>query len=507
MMIRRASGILLHITSLPSPFGIGDLGPSAYGFADFLEKTGQSYWQVLPLNPTDQACGNSPYSSPSAFAGNPLLISPELLLESGFLKKSNLEPIPSFPAGRCDYASVVPYKSELLRIAYQSFKTSRKEQDAFERFCQENENWLDEVALFLAIKNHFKGKARILWEENLRDRNLEHIERIKKNLGDEIGEVKFYQYLFFKQWHSLKSYCNLKGIQLIGDIPIYVNDDSADVWAHPEIFNLNRDKKPLGVAGVPPDYFSKTGQLWGNPTFRWEILRKTGYRWWLKRLAHNLRLFDFLRLDHFRGFVAYWEVSAEETTAIHGQWIEAPAVDFFTAFLKTYPAHSFIAEDLGIITPDVKEVMDRFGFPGMRVLQFGFGEDRPDHPYLPHNFIPNTMVYTGTHDNNTTRGWFENETGPEEKKRIFRYLGKEATAEHLPVELIRLAMMSVANTVITPLQDVLGLGEEARINRPSTPSGNWEWRLLPGQLNSSHAEMLLELTETYGRKAADKLSR
>lgn len=506
-MIQRASGILLHITSLPSPFGIGDLGPSAYGFADFLAETGQRCWQVLPLNPTDQACGNSPYSSPSAFAGNPLLISPELLLNAGFLKKNDLNSLPPFPAGRCDYASVIPYKSELLRAAYHAFQTGGKERDAFERFCQENENWLDAVALFLAIKNHFKGKARVLWEENFRDRNPEQIKRIKKNLGDEIGEVKFYQYLFFKQWLSLKTYCHQKGIQLIGDIPIYVNDDSADVWAHPEIFHLNPEKAPLGVAGVPPDYFSKTGQLWGNPTFRWEILRETGYRWWFERMAHNLRLFDFLRLDHFRGFVAFWEVPAGETTAIHGQWVEAPAVDFFSALLKTFPAHSLIAEDLGTITPDVKEVMDRFGFPGMRVLQFAFGEDRADHPYLPHNFNPNTLVYTGTHDNNTTRGWFENETSSEEKKRIFRYLGRKTSAEQLPAEFIRLAMMSVANTAITPLQDVLCLGEEARINRPSTPSGNWEWRLLPDQLNSYHSEMLLELTETYGRGAAGNPSR
>ncbi len=498
-MTHRASGILLHITSLPSPFGIGDLGPEAYRFADFLAKTGQSYWQVLPLNPTDPICGNSPYSSPSAFAGNLLLIGPEPLLEAGFLKKGDFEEHLLFPKGHCDYTSVIPYKSHLLHRAYERFQANRRERDAFETFCKKNESWLEDFVFFTVIKKHLNGKAWVEWEQDLRDRKPESLKGIYNDLRDEIEKEKFYQYLFFTQWSSLKGYCYQKGIRFIGDIPIYVNHDSADVWAHPDIFNLNKEGKPAGVAGVPPDYFSKTGQLWGNPTFCWEILRKTDYRWWMNRVAHNLQLFDILRLDHFRGFVAFWEVPATETTAINGKWVEAPANDFFTALLKRFPSKAFIAEDLGIITPDVKEVMDRFGFPGMRVLQFAFGEDQPEHPYLPHNFVPNTVVYTGTHDNNTVRGWFENETTVQDKKRIFQYLGKEMSSEQVPIELIRLAMMSVANTVITPVQDLLGLGEEARMNRPSTPSGNWEWRLLPDQLTLSHAEMLLEMTKTYGR--------
>jgi 4-alpha-glucanotransferase len=498
-MGNRASGILLHITSLPSPFGIGDLGPQAYRFADFLNKSKQSYWQVLPVNPTDQVCGNSPYSSPSAFAGNPLFISPELLAQSGLLRKGEIEESPPFPSGRCDYASVIPYKSGMLRRAYDAFKSDKKEKDAFETFCIENKGWLEDVALFFVIKKHLQGKAWREWEKDLRDRNPGPLEGVKKNLRDEIEQEKFFQYLFFKQWFSLKNYCYQKGIELIGDVPIYVNHDSADVWAHPEIFNLDKEGEPVGVAGVPPDYFSKTGQLWGNPTFRWDYLQKTGYQWWFDRISHNLRLFDILRLDHFRGFVAFWEVPAMETTAIHGKWVEAPATDFFTALLKKFPAHAFIAEDLGIITPDVKEVMERFGFPGMRVLQFAFGEDQPNHPYLPHNFIPNTMVYTGTHDNNTVRGWFENETTSQDQKRIFRYLGKKIPSKQLPAELIRLAMMSVAKTVVIPAQDILGLDEEARMNRPSTLSGNWEWRLLPDQLTSLHAERLLELTTIYRR--------
>lgn len=499
MTTQRASGILLHITSLPSSFGIGDLGSGAYRFADFLSQTKQTYWQVLPLNPTDPICGNSPYSSPSAFAGNPLFISPELLIESDFLKKGDLEDTPLFPEGRCDYASVIPYKSGLLRRAYDAFRAGGKERGSFEIFCKENEGWLEDFVLFVAIKKHLKGKPWIEWEKDLRDRNPESLATIKDHLWDEIEQERFYQYLLFKQWHSLKTYCNQKGIRFVGDVPIYVNHDSADVWAHPEIFNLNKEGQPIGVAGVPPDYFSKTGQLWGNPTFRWDRLQTTGYRWWFDRISHNLGLFDILRLDHFRGFVGFYEVPAGETTAIHGRWVEAPANDFFTTLLKRFSVSSFIAEDLGIITPDVKEVMHRFGFPGMRILQFAFSEDSPSHPYLPHNYIPHTIVYTGTHDNNTLRGWFEKEASLEEKKRVFRYLGREVPPEQLPIELIRLGMMSVAHTVIVPLQDVLGLGEEARMNRPATLSGNWEWRVLPEQLTPSHTEIILQMTETYGR--------
>jgi len=499
-MHHRGSGILLHITSLPSPYGIGDLGPSAYQFADFLAQTKQRYWQILPLNPTDQAYGNSPYSSPSAFAGNPLLISPELLVRSGFLKKEEIENPPLFPMERCDFTSVIPYKSGLLGLAYQAFKTMGGERERYEIFCRENEEWLEDFALFAVIKKQFNGTARTEWEKGLRDREINPLEKIK-NVQDEVEREKFFQYLFFTQWFSLKDYCNKKGIEWIGDTPIYVSDDSADVWAHPDIFRLDEEKRPLFVAGVPPDYFSKTGQLWGNPTFRWDRLQETGYSWWFRRINHNLHLFDILRIDHFRGFVAYWEIPSGEKTAMNGRWMEVPVFEFFTALLQKYPVRSFIAEDLGFITPDVKEVINRFGFPGMRVLQFAFGADQPDHPYLPHNFIPNTIVYTGTHDNNTTRGWFENETTLQERERIFRYLGKEVSSRQLPVELIRLAMMSIANTVVIPLQDVLSLGEEARMNRPSTSLGNWEWRLQPNQLTSSHAETLLELTTTYGRCA------
>jgi 4-alpha-glucanotransferase len=499
IMNKRGSGILLHITSLPSPFGIGDLGPWAYRFADFLSQTKQIYWQILPLTPTDQISGNSPYNSISAFAGNPFLISPELLIESGFLTQQDIDSIPSFPNERCDYSSVIPYKVQLFHHAYERFKTNKLERNTYEEFCAQNGEWLEDFALFVVMKNHFQGKVWSKWEKGLRDRNPKDLKKIRNNFYDELEREKFLQYLFFKQWFSLKRYCNEKGIKFIGDIPIYVNYDSVDVWTNTDIFKLDEEKKPLFSAGVPPDYFSETGQLWGNPIYRWDVLQRTGFKWWFQRISHNFQLFDVVRIDHFRGFVACWEVPSNEKTAINGHWVEVPAAEFFTALLEKFPTISLIAEDLGFITPDVKEIMNHFGFPGMRILLFAFGEDLPTHPYLPHNYIPNCIVYTGTHDNNTVKGWFENETTPQDRQRLFRYLGSKVSVGQLPKKLIRLAMMSVANTVIIPMQDILCLGEEARMNRPSITQGNWEWRLLPDQLISPHAEMLLELTYTYGR--------
>lgn len=498
-MNERGSGVLLHLTSLSSPFGIGDFGPGAYRFADFLAQGKQSYWQVLPLNPTELISGNSPYSSISAFAGNPLLISPEILVESGFLKKEDLQETPSFPQHRCDYASVIPFKNRLWRQAYERFKNNPKGKKSYEEFCSQHGHWLDDFALFVVIKNHSQGKAWGEWEKGLRDRDPKDLEKIRREFHDELEREKFLQYLFFQQCLGLKDYCLQKGIQLIGDMPIYVNYDSVDVWTHPELFKLDEGKKPLFVAGVPPDYFSKTGQRWGNPIYRWDVLQGTGFQWWLQRVAHNLRIFDVMRIDHFRGFIAFWEVPVTEKTAIQGKWVKAPAEAFFTTLLEKFPVTVFIAEDLGLITQDVKEIINRFGFPGMRVLLFAFDEDLPTHPYLPHNYISNTIAYTGTHDNNTTRGWFENEATPQDRQRLFRYLGREVAAELLPKELLRLLMMSVAKTVIVPVQDILGLGREARMNIPSTTTGNWEWRLLPDQLTPAHAEMLGEMTSTYGR--------
>ena len=498
-MKNRGSGVLLHITSLPSPFGIGDLGPEAYRFADSLSEARQKYWQVLPLNPTDPGSGNSPYSSPSAFAGNTLLISPELLVESGLLTEGDLAPVPFFPQGRCDYPSVTSYKARLFQQAYQRFRTRATEKASFEEFCAKQSVWLDDFALFTVIKNLHGGKVWADWEEGLRDRMPEELKRQAHLLSSAIEEQKFLQFLFFEQWFALKGYCRQKGISLIGDIPIYVNYDSADVWTHSDLFKLDGERRLSCVAGVPPDYFSKTGQLWGNPIYRWDFLEETGYQWWLERMGHNLELFDLLRMDHFRGFVAYWEVPKEESTAINGKWVEAPAHRFFTTLLRRCPEGCLIAEDLGLISQDVIEVMNRFGFPGMRVLQFAFDGDLANHPYLPHNFVPNCIAYTGTHDNNTLLGWFENEANPEEKLRLFRYLGRNLPNQELPRELIRLLMMSAADTVIIPMQDLLGLGQEARMNRPSSASGNWEWRLQPDQFTLSKQEMLLEFTSLYRR--------
>ncbi|MFH1025056.1 MAG: 4-alpha-glucanotransferase [Nitrospirota bacterium] len=498
-MNKRGSGILLHITSLPSPFGIGDLGPWAYRFADFLSQTKQRYWQILPLTPTDLISGNSPYNSISASAGNTLLISPDMMVASGFLTKEDIAAPPGFPDGRCDYAAVIPYKMRLFHLAYERFKMNKHERNPYEEFCSLQKEWLEDFALFVVIKNHCNRQAWSEWTKGLRDRSPEDLAKIKNDCYDEIEREKFLQYLFFKQWFSLKQYCNERGIKFIGDIPIYVNFDSADVWTHTKIFKLDKVKKPLSVAGVPPDYFSNTGQLWGNPIYRWDVLKATGFKWWFQRIAHNLQIVDVLRIDHFRGFVAFWEVPSTEKTAVNGTWVKAPAVDFFTTLLKKFPVDSFIAEDLGVITSDVREIMNRFGFQGMRILLFAFGEDLPTHPYLPHNYVLNCIVYTGTHDNNTARGWFDNETSPQDRQRLFRYLGNEVSGEQVPKKLIRLAMMSVANTVITPMQDILSLGEEARMNRPSVTDGNWEWRLLSDQLSPASVSWLREITEMYAR--------
>ena len=496
-MKKRGSGILLHITSLPSPYGIGDMGPCAYKFADFLSHTKQHFWQILPLNPTETVYGNSPYHSISAFANNLLLISPELMVNDGFLSKADLEPMPNFPQNRIDYHEVIAYKERLFHIAYERFKKRGKSE--CEQFYSEQDYWLEDFALFIALKTHFKRKVWSSWPQEIKDRQTEALRTLRKKLHERIQMEKFLQYVFLTQWVSLREYCNQRDIQIFGDMPIYVDYDSVDVWTDPELFKLNEEKQPSFVAGVPPDYFSETGQLWGNPVYRWDVLRERRYAWWMERIKYNLKLLNMVRIDHFRGLVAYWEVPAGEKNAINGKWVETPAEDFFTALLEQFPDSPIIAEDLGIITPDVIEIMERFGFPGMRVLLFAFGDDLATNPYLPHNHVKNCVLYTGTHDNNTVRGWFKNEATPEVKKNIFRYLGRKVPAQEIHWELIRLAMMSVADMVILPMQDILGLDEKARMNRPSTLEGNWEWKLLPEQLTPSLTKRLREMTEIYGR--------
>jgi 4-alpha-glucanotransferase len=497
-MVDRGSGVLLHITSLPSPFGIGDLGPSAYAFADWLAESKQRYWQILPLTPTGLAYGNSPYHSTSAFAGNALLLSPEILLQEGFLAEKELEALPLFPEEAVDFKAVVDYKDRLFKTAYGRFKDS-EEPAAYRAFCAQNAFWLDDFALFAAIKSRYPDQTWNEWPEALRERDRDALIQSRSAYQDRIEKERFLQYLFFKQWSSLKAYCNQKGISIIGDMPIYVVYDSADLWAHAELFHLDQKKRPITVAGVPPDYFSETGQLWGNPVYRWDALKETDYQWWIQRLGFNLEQFDWVRVDHFRGFLAYWEVPARDEVATHGRWVKAPALAFFNRLRDSFPNLPIIAEDLGTITPDVWDLMDHFGFPGMKVLLFAFGRDLPTNLYAPHNHVKNCVVYTGTHDNNTARGWFEREAALEDRQRLSRYVGRELTAETVPWELIRLAMMSVADRVILPMQDILGLGENARMNRPAGKQGNWRWRVLSSQMTPELSRKLSEMTEIFGR--------
>ena len=507
-MNKRGSGILLHLTSLPSSFGIGDLGPPAYRFADFLSETGQSFWQILPLNPTSLVYGNSPYSTPSTFAGNSLLISPESLMKEGFLSKGDIDRNPSFPKARVDYHRVTTCKKALFRLAYRNFQAGEKD-SAFDSFCRKNAGWLGDYTLFRAIQDLFGGKVWSEWPVEIRNRKAGVIQRMEDRLRKRVDEEKFFQYLFFQQWSSLKRYCNERGIQIIGDLPFYVNYDSADVWANPEIFSLKSNKRPSVVAGIPPDYFSSSGQLWGNPIYRWDFLKESRYRWWKERVAHNLRLLDWVRLDHFKGFVDYYEVSARRKTAVKGRWVKGPREDLFHSLLTQFPDLPFIAEDLGVITPEVHALRDRFGFPGMRVLQFAFGNDPLSEEYKPHSYIQNCVAYTGTHDNDTLTGWLYGRKDYStrkpreiqlERRNAFRYVGiQDRKRKGIHWDFIRLLMMSVANLVIFPMQDLLGLGEGARMNRPATSKGNWGWRLLSEQLTPEVKRSLFEMTKNYGR--------
>jgi len=497
-MKKRSSGILLHITSLPSPYGIGDMGPCAYKFADFLADTCQGIWQILPLNPTHTYSGNSPYKSSSSIAGNTILISPELMEQEGFIDQKDLYTLPSFLEDKIDYQQVTAYKKELFNKAFENFQHKKDKYD-FEQFCLKQKDWLNDFALFTSLVEYFNDSLWQKWPKEIRDRETVALQTFSEELKKNIEKEKFLQFIFFKQWVSLKDYCNKKNIQIFGDMPIYINYQSADVWANTEIFKLNQDKHPIFIAGVPPDYFSKTGQLWGDPVYDWEVLKQKKYGWWIERIKNCLNIFDMVRIDHFRGFAGYWEVPYGENTAINGHWEKGPGKDFFNVMLKRFPNLPVIAEDLGLITPDVEELIHHFEFPGMKVLIFAFDETLSRNPYVPHNHIKNCVIYTGTHDNNTIKGWFENEAYYNDKKRFFKYIGREITAKEAPLSMVRLAMMSVADIAIIPLQDILSLGEEARMNTPGTTNGNWIWRVKQDQISSHAKELLKDITILYGR--------
>jgi 4-alpha-glucanotransferase len=497
-MRKRASGLLLHITSLPSPYGIGALGAEAYRFADFLAESGQSIWQVLPLNPTDPVAFNSPYGSDSSLAGNPLMISPDVLVEQGYLRREDLGPVPEFPVGRVDYGAAIEYKNRILDRAYDNFRRAGDRRE-FEAFSRINSHWLEDYALFVALKAEAGGAPWNEWSQEIRDRHDDALGRVHARLAGAKDKHKFIQFLFFKQWHALKGYCNDRGIEIFGDVPIYVSYDSVDVWTTPQIFKLKKDRTPAFVSGVPPDYFSKTGQLWGSPVYNWDELRAENFAWWVRRMQHNFSLFNLMRIDHFRGFAAFWEVPAGNKTAVNGEWVDAPGMEFFDLLVTKVPAEGIVAEDLGIITDDVTAIMKKFGLPGMKVLQFGFSGNLDENPYMPRNHEENSVVYTGTHDNNTTRGWYEHEATENEKHEINVYLSREVTAETVSREFIEMALHSPAHTAVIPVQDLLSLPAEYRMNFPGRGEGNWEWRLEPGQLTSEAAAGLRALTEAAGR--------
>ncbi len=497
---------MLHPTSLPGPFGIGDLGPDAYKFADFLRDADQSLWQVLPLGPTGY--GDSPYACYSAFAGNTLLISPELLVTEGLLSPSE-SPTPSpLAPERIDFAHAHELKEGLLRKAYEHYKrtTDTSLRSAFETFAQQSTDWLEDYSLFRALKDAHDGRPWNQWESALVRRTPAALTRAREHLRDEIEAHMFYQFLFFRQWFALKNYCHENGIQVVGDLPIFVAHDSADVWTNPEEFKLDKNGTPLVVAGVPPDYFSTTGQLWGNPLYNWDRMLEEGFTWWIERMRATLNVVDIVRVDHFRGFAACWEIPGGDQTAERGQWVEAPGRQLFTAIRKALGDLPLIAEDLGVITPDVIALREEFGFPGMRILQFGFGSDTKNID-LPHNYASNVVAYTGTHDNDTTVGWFQSVAGEgstrtaeqinRERKFCLNYLNSNGTEIHW--DFIRTVWASVANTAIVPLQDVLGLGTEARMNLPNSTEGNWAWRCKRGQLTEKIGSRLKDLTGWYGR--------
>jgi len=498
----RASGLLLHVTSLPSPYGIGDLGASAIAWIDRLHNAGQGWWQALPIGPTGY--GNSPYQSLSSFAGNGLLISPGALISDGLLKEGDC--VSHFPSDVVDYESVITFKHRLFEKAWANFKTGVRAdlQPAYEKFCAEQATWLEDYALFRALKQKYEGAYYLEWPTELVQRNANALAKARRELADQIDQARFAQFLLFRQADQLKQHAHDQGVGLIGDLPFFVSPDSSDVWANPELFLLDEQRRPRFVAGVPPDYFSARGQLWGNPVYNWDVLGSTGYRWCIDRLQALLAHVDVIRLDHFRGFAAAWHVPAGAPTAQTGQWVPGPGSGFFQAVQRELGHLPFIAEDLGIITPDVRALRDQFQIPGTRVLQFAF-DGHADNPYLPNNFVPNTVVYTGTHDNATTREWYE-ELPAGQRQNLWNYLKcQPGQGEEAAPALMRLAWSSMAALAIAPLQDLLNLGREARMNVPGRADGNWRWRAMEDMLAPGAFERLRDLTDRSKRSVAPEV--
>ncbi len=493
----RYSGILVHPTSFPSPFGIGDLGKGAYEFIDFLAESGQKLWQVLPLGPT--GFGDSPYQGPSAFAGQPLIISPEKMKEKGLLSEEDLSDLPHQDPHKVDYGTVIPYKNTLLEKAYETFRHTPDKLmlEEFGHFCSREKAWLDDYALFMALKGEHEGRCWLDWDASLRDPDEKKKAQCREELSEKISFYCFVQFIFQLQWTELLAYAHSKGIKVIGDAPIFMSLDSCDVWANKKYFQLDTKGFPTHVAGVPPDYFSATGQLWGNPLYDWEAMKKSGYSWWIERVRRQLELVDYLRVDHFRGFESYWSVPAGEETAINGSWVKGPGEDLFRAISDALGEDlPIFAEDLGIITPEVEALRDKLGFPGMKVLQFGFG-DMNDHNYIPHFYTDvNCLCYTGTHDNDTTLGWYH--TQPEEvKDRIRRYGNTDGG--RISLDFIRFCLGSIAKYAIFPIQDLMMLGSDARMNTPGVAAANWAFRYTSDMLTRERSEWLAQTTSLFGR--------
>ena len=499
-MSERKAGILMHISSLPGKYAIGDFGPEAYRFADFLKRNGQGYWQLLPLNQVNERYGYSPYSPLSAFAGNVYFVSPDLLAEQNLISDLPENCMPS-SSGKVNYKIAEQTKEEIIDTAFKRFKDNSFSslKNDFAEFREKERYWLTDYSFFMTLKKKFNFSNWNEWPKVLRDRDEKALKQFFKENSDEIEREEFAQFIFLKQWKNLKRYCNDKCIKIFGDVPIYINYDSADVWSHPEFFKLKKNKEMKAVAGVPPDYFSESGQLWNMPVFRWDVMKNDGFTWWKNRIKKNLELFDLLRLDHFRGFSAFWEVPAGEVTAINGKWVRGPGAGLFDELKKEFPDMPFVAEDLGQIDQSVYELRDNYDLPGMKVLQFAFGSDTRTSVHIPHNHTYNCIVYTGTHDNNTTKGWFIRETDCVQRKNLKKYLGKKIHNRNCHLQLIRLAYSSVAKLVITPFQDILGLGTDARMNTPSVGNGNWVWRFTKNDLNPKTGNKLRKLVKTFGR--------